>query len=210
MNKILYLLLIIVILFSYKILEKYFERFFPRIIKSQLWDSKGYYSWGLVLLIVYLIIRPKDYLFKLPINNKEGLIVVFCFALFTLFLCIQNPNSYYPRKSNKLRCVHFGVVQPIFEEVAFRGLILPMTIFLIGDNFNMIMLTNGIMFMLFHINYWSFEKRHFNLFFNFFFMGLFFTYVALITQSIFYSTICHIIGNGGYTVYRNWRDKGTA
>ncbi len=30
-------------------------------------------------------------------------------------------------------------------------------------------------------------------------------YLTLVTQSIIYSILCHIIVNGGNTLYRNWK-----
>lgn len=129
MNNIAYLVLIGVIMFSYNILESIIKKFFPKLVKDQLWASIGYYLWGLVLLIVYLIIRPNDYIIKNPINNELGIKFILFFIISTIIICIKNPNVYYPKKSNKLKCFHYGVIQPIFEEVAFRGLILPHSLF---------------------------------------------------------------------------------
>lgn len=210
MNKIIYLILIVVILFSYKTMESFFKRFLPKLVNYQLWESIGYYFWGLLLLIAYLIVRPNDYIIKSPINNKLGIQFILIFIISTLFICIKNPNGYYPRKDNKLRCFHFGIIQPIFEEVAFRGLILPMTIYLLGYNAIMIILLNGVIFMLFHLNYWSFEKETLFMFLNFLIIGLAFIYITIMTQSIIYSILCHIIVNGGNTLYRNWNMNNVA
>jgi hypothetical protein len=203
MDKIIYLILIVVILFSYKTMESFFKRFFPKLVNYQLWESIGYYFWGLLLLIAYLIARPNDYIIKSPINNKLGIQFILIFIISTMYICIKNPNVYYPRKDNKLRCFHYGVIQPIFEEVAFRGLILPMTIYLLGYNAIMIILLNGVIFMLFHLNYWSFEKEALFMFLKFLIIGLAFIYITIMTQSIIYSILCHIIVNGGNTLYRN-------
>lgn len=165
---------------------------------------------GLPLLIVYLIVTPNDYIIKSPINNKIGIVFLLCFIISTIFVCIGNQNVYYPHKDNKLKCFHYGVIQPIFEEVAFHGLILPMTIYLLGDHTIMIILLNGVIFMLFHLNYWSFEKKYRFMFLNFLITGLLFIYMTLVTQSIVYSILCHVIVNGGNTLYRNWKDKNMA
>ncbi|MBU5591315.1 CPBP family intramembrane metalloprotease [Clostridium sp. MSJ-4] len=202
-----YLILIGIILFSYTILESIVKKIFPSLGKDQLWANVGYYSWGLVLLIIYLIIRPMDYITKIPINNILGISFIISFSVVTIFICIKDPNVYYPRKNNKLKCFHYGVIQPILEEVAFRGLILPMTIYLSGNNTSLIILLNSFIFMFFHLNYWSLEKKHKKLFINFFMLGLFFNYIAIGTQSIFYGVLCHIIVNGGNTLYRNWVNR---
>lgn len=119
-----YLILLGVMMFSYKILENIFMKLFPKLGKDQLWTNQGYYLWGLVLLIIYFIVRPNDYIIKSPINNEMGIKFILFFIISTIFICIKNLNVYYPKKTNKLKCFHYGVIQPIFEEVAFRGLIL--------------------------------------------------------------------------------------
>lgn len=205
MSKIAYLIIIFIILFSYKALEKFFKKKFPMLIKYQLWDSVFYYFWGLILLVVYLIVKPIDYIIKYPVNNEFGIRCILYIAISTVFVCIYNENAYYPPRNGKLRCFHYGVVQPIFEEVAFRGLILPITVYLLGNHANIIILLNGVIFMLFHLNYWSIEKKTLLMFFGFLIFGLYFTYLTLVTQSIIYSILCHIIVNGGNTLYRNWK-----
>jgi len=195
-----YLILIITIIFSYRI----FENIFNKLGNDQLWTNRGYYCWGLVLLVIYFIVRPNDYVFKTPINNKIGIKFILFFLTSTFFICITNLNVYYPKKINKLKCFHYGVIQPIFEEIAFRGLILCMTINLLAIDESIIILLNGIIFMAFHLNYWSFKKENIKLFLNFLALGILFNYITLITHSIIYSIVCHIIMNGGITVYRNW------
>lgn len=203
MSKTGYLILMVIIIFSYKQLENIFKKFFNKSINYQLWESKGYYAWGLILLIIYLVVNPIDYIVKVPVNNKWGIMAILYVGISTIFTCIYNINIYYPRKSNKFRCFHYGVMQPIFEEVAFRGLILPMTVYILGDHAEAIILLNGIIFMAFHLNYWSFNKENVSMFFSFLIIGVYFSYIALITQSIIYPILCHIIINGGNTLYRN-------
>lgn len=203
----LYLILIVVMIFSYRILEDILEKLFPDLGKDQLWATEGYYLWGLVLFIIYFIVKPNDYIMKIPINNKNGIMFILAFMISTIFICIKDSNVYYPKKTNKLKCFHYGVVQPIFEEIAFRGLILPMTIYLLGNSFSGAILLNGIIFMLFHLNYWSFKKKTANMFLGFLALGLCFSYITVMTQSIIYSILCHIIINGGNTLYRNFNVK---
>jgi CAAX prenyl protease-like protein len=210
MDKIIYLMAIFGIMISYKIMEIFFKRFFPKLINFDLSSSICYYFWGLVLLSVYLIVRPNDYVTKIPINNKSGIIflIFFTIGVFFAFIYNQDPNVYYPKKEEKLICFNHGIILPIFEEVAFRGLILPMTVCLLGNQGYIIILLNGFLFMLFHLNYyWPIKKELLPLFFNFLVLGIYFSYLALITESIVYSTLCHIILNGGYTLYKNWKTQ---
>lgn len=180
-------------------------KLFPKLGKDQLWTNQGYYLWGLILLIVYLIIKPYDYIVKKPINNEVGIVFIVIYLVVAFFVCKAGLDFYYPKKSNKLKCFHYGVIQPIFEEIAFRGLILPMTIQLLGNNFSIVIWINGIIFMVFHWNYWSLNKKNINLFLNFLCVGLSFAYLSFKTQSILYSIIGHIIINSCNVIYRNYK-----
>lgn len=206
MDKIISLVGIVIILFSYKILEKILHKLFPKIVKRQLWDSLGYYIWGLLLLGIYLYVKPIDYIISKPVNNSYGVIVTIIVIIVTVYGCVSDPNVYYPRKTGKLRCIHYSIIQPIFEEVAFRGLILPMMMPLLGNNGNILMLVNAALFMGFHLNYWSYNKENQRMFIGFLLIGMALGYVTLMTESIVYAVICHIIINGGNTLYRNLKD----
>ena len=207
MNNLIYLIAIVVTFFSYGILEKVFRRFFPKLIPHQLWSSVLYYAWGLVLLIIYFTAVPYDLILKMPINNKTGIYSVLGALMILRFLYINNVDCYYPTKDKKLKCFHYGIVLPIFEEVAFRGLILPMTIYLIGDHAIIIIALNAVLFMLFHLNYWSFKKAYLMKYVNFLLTGVVFIYITILTNSIIYAILIHIIIDGGNTLYRNWAVK---
>jgi len=85
-------------IFFYRILEYIFEKLFPKLGKDQLWATEGYYLWGLVLFIIYFIVKPNDYIMKIPINNKNRIMFILAFMISTIFICIKDSNVYYPKK----------------------------------------------------------------------------------------------------------------
>lgn len=145
-----------------------------------------------------------NFIFNIIINKQVAIQAILITVFGIAYVTKSNKNIYYPSYDNKIRCINFSITQPIFEEIAFRGIILPITIPLLENNFYMLIILNGFLFMLFHLNYWSY-KDGIQLFLEFFLVGMFFANIVIITNSIIYSVVCHILTNSCFTILGNQR-----
>jgi len=205
-----YVIVILFVLLSYTIIERMLFHFSVLKNNDQLWSGVWYYLYGICLLVSVLIIRPIDFVFKVP-SGKIGF-AFFIIGVMMLFLLLnlkEGKRMYYPKSDDLLECFHFSVIQPLFEEIAFRGIILPILIFFFKGYFRteLILLMSGLLFTLFHRNYWLFVKANIKIYFNFFFLGYILAYIAYTTQSIWISVLYHVLLNGTITVYKNKKVK---
>lgn len=196
------LFIICLIFSSYTIIEVLLRKSDVSFIRNKrLWETQGYYMWGLVLMLSYYIVPSQQLFIKSPINNFGAIIFTIVYIAYLVVIFFYNKESYYPKQKKTMKSVHYCIIQPIFEEIAFRGIILPLTDILLCINSINIIILNAILFTLFHINYWSISSKNLKRFNQFYFYGLIFGGIALYTKSIFYSLIWHIMLNGGYTLY---------
>lgn len=204
-----YFIVLAIALCSYTIIEKLLRCFSIIQSSDQLWSTIWYYLWGLCLLLSVVLISPNDFVFKVPVNIGSVIGVIIVLLIFIFMSIRNNTVVYYPKTSNLLKCINFSIFLPIFEEVAFRGIILPVLIILLSEyvKIEIILLLNGLLFSLFHRNYWSFVQKHFGMFMIFFSYGYLFSYISYSTQSIWLSVFTHIMINGGITVYKNFYHK---
>lgn len=204
-----YFIVLIFVLCSYTIIEKLLRHFSIIKCKVQLWSTIWYYLWGSCLLLAVSIISPNDFVFKIPVDIRSIIGVIIIMLLFIFASVKNNTSVYYPKASEPLKCIHHSIVLPIFEEVAFRGIILPILIILLDKyvTIEIVLLLNGLLFALFHRNYWSFTKEHFGMYIMFLLDGYLLSYVTYSTQSILMSVFTHIMINGGITAYKNFFQK---
>jgi membrane protease YdiL (CAAX protease family) len=201
-------IIVLIAIFSYTFLDYMIPKVWPKSEKKQLWSGNGAFLWGGILLVTCFILRQSEYVFKLPINHQVGIQIIILVIIGTIHNGYRNKKTYYPSKSNMKKCLNYSIFQPIFEEIAFRGLLLPVTINLFSGvlSSSWIISLNAIAFTLFHRNYWGFCKEHINNYYGFFFVGLMLTYTAYENQSIVYAIVAHILINGTNTLYGNWKE----
>ena len=203
-----YVIVILVALLSYTVIERILRHF--SVLKSNrdpLWSGVWYYLYGICLLVSLLAIRPIDFVFKIPSRIGFSLLIIGVMMLFLLLNLKEGNKIYYPTADNILKCVNFSVIQPLFEEVAFQGIILPILAFLFKEYFRaeIIIAIDGILFALFRKNCWSFIKESSVTYF--FIQGGIFAYIAYTTQSIWLLVIYRVLLNITITVYKNKKAK---
>ena len=125
-------IILIFVMISYTVTEKLLRHF--SVIKGsvQLWSGVWYYLWGICLLASLLIIRPIDLVFRIPVNFDSVIGMIVIIILFLSISLKKGSNAYCPKSNELLKCIHFSIILPLFEETAFRGIILPILITLLN------------------------------------------------------------------------------
>ncbi|KAA9007581.1 CPBP family intramembrane metalloprotease [Paenibacillus spiritus] len=144
------------------------------------------YVWAAGLLLLTFAVRG-NYVFRLP--EGTGSVIGLFSAVLAVNLLIARYSGYRP--AGALNRFNFAVVYPVFEEIAFRGLILPLlaeAAFLaktvripgIGELNGAILLT-AFLFAVSHLQYYRLNRQ-----------SIVFMAFAFSEAAVFYSQ-----GNGG-------------
>lgn len=188
-----YIILAIIISFLYKILEWCTKKILSSVTKYTI------YIWALVILILSFLIR-KNYIWNLPRMNDTNILGMFFFALIVSFFLSKN-SGYRP--IGRFNCFNFVLVYPIFEELSFRGLILPLIFSCnIIDSWSAIIIS-AFLFAISHLQYYKLNLQSIKFMFYAFLGGLFFAYIAIATESILLTIPLHIAFNLSATYHSN-------
>lgn len=191
-----YIVSILIIMCSYKFLEVVLKFIFPKLIKEELWKSVLYYIWGAAVIIAAFIV-PENYILIIPRDISTGVFFLVLSGIYLHIICAEDMVEYYPRKENKVEYFNFVVAKPIMEEVAFRGIILPITMIFFDDITIIIIALNALIYTIFNFSYIKPEVNNNKRLVMVFILGAMSTYFALALHSILFACLAHILINLG-------------
>ncbi|WP_236338288.1 CPBP family intramembrane glutamic endopeptidase [Paenibacillus plantiphilus] len=156
------------------------------------------YIWGGAASIAALFVKD-NFVYHLPVVDRA--IIFICLAILISNLVITKYSGYQP--TGKFHVINFIVFYPIFEEVLFRGLLLPILnrsfqntiIELAYLPVSLAVIISALLFAISHLQYYKFDKLCIRYMFFAFIGGLMFGAIADYTQSIVFSVLLHIAFN---------------
>ncbi|HMM06260.1 MAG TPA: CPBP family intramembrane metalloprotease [Clostridiales bacterium] len=185
------LFLLLLLTFSFRLIEMPLQK-----------KHKKYtvYLWGILVFLLSLIVKD-NYVFQLPENFVAVGMPFFIFTIIAVLLTGLSsfrPQSIYDR-------IAFAIAYPVFEEMAFRGILLahlsqysmftaalPIPFFM---NMNLAIVISAAVFAL-HLQFYKACWRYPGMIAITFFYGLILGFFAEATQSILLPLLIHLISNG--------------
>ncbi|HDR3964448.1 TPA: CPBP family intramembrane metalloprotease, partial [Bacillus anthracis] len=155
------LVLAVLLAFSYKIVDITVGIIIGKI-RYQKIENEIIYIWGTLLTIISYFYED-NYVFRLPIHY-ESIVLLILIALITNIF-ISRYSGYNP--SGKKNILNFVIMYPIFEEVIFRGMIIPIlnNAFSIFSYFEIAyipvtlpILISSFLFAISHLQYYKFNQ----------------------------------------------------
>ncbi|HDR7261383.1 TPA: CPBP family intramembrane metalloprotease, partial [Bacillus paranthracis] len=151
----------VLLAFSYKIVDITVGIIIGKTLYRKI-ENEIIYIWGTILTIIsYFYVD--NYVFRLPIHY-ESIVVLILIALITNIV-ISRYSGYNP--IGKKNILNFVIMYPIFEEVIFRGMIIPIlnNAFPILSNFEIAyipvtlpILISSFLFAVSHLQYYKFNQ----------------------------------------------------
>lgn len=189
------LILAVLLAFSYKIVDITVGFLIGRTMYRKI-EKEIIYIWG-ILLTVSIYFFEDNYVFRLPIHYKQIVLLILIVAITNIF--ISRYSGYKPR--GKKNILNFVIMYPIFEEVLFRGLILPIinnsfpTYSLIEIFYTPVtvpILISSFLFAIAHLQYYSFNKSSIKFMLFAFSGGIIFGIITDYSLSIVFSIFLHV------------------
>ncbi|PFX62536.1 CPBP family intramembrane metalloprotease [Bacillus wiedmannii] len=155
------LVLAVLLAFSYKIVDITVSIVIGKKLYRKI-KNEIIYIWGTLLTIISYFYED-NYVFRLP-THYESIVVLILIAVITNFF-ISRYSGYNP--SGKKNILNFVIMYPIFEEVIFRGMIIPILnkSFSIHPYFEIAyipvtlpILISAFLFAVSHLQYYSFNQ----------------------------------------------------
>ncbi|CAM3540309.1 CPBP family intramembrane glutamic endopeptidase [Marinicrinis lubricantis] len=153
------------------------------------------YIWGIAAIAAALFMQ-NNFVYRLPTVDRTVILAALTIAIVNLF--VAKYSGYRP--VGRLNVINFIVFYPIFEEVVFRGLILPvlneifpyafMEIAYLPVSFSVII--SAFLFAIAHFQYYQFGRLSIRYMSFAFIGGIFFGAIANVTQSILIPVLLHI------------------
>lgn len=157
------------------------------------------YFWGIFVLILSLVIKD-NYVFQLPENFTAVMTPFFILLVFSVFFAgssVLRPQSTYDR-------IAFVIAYPLFEEMAFRGILLAnldqyplltagMQVPLF-TNINLAIVISAVVFAL-HLQFYKACWRYPGMILSTFIYGLLLGLFTEATQSFLLPLLLHLIAN---------------
>lgn len=113
------LVLAVLLAFSYKIVDVTVGIIIGKTLYRKI-ENEIIYIWGTILTIIsYFYVD--NYVFRLPIHYEPTVLLILIAAITNIF--ISRYSGYKP--IGKKNILNFVIMYPIFEEVIFRGMIIP-------------------------------------------------------------------------------------
>ncbi|WP_397539125.1 lysostaphin resistance A-like protein [Rummeliibacillus pycnus] len=113
------LILAVLLAFSYKIVDITIRLIIGRTMYRKI-ENEVIYIWG-TLLTVSAYFYEDNYVFRLPVRYDSIVLLILITAITNIF--ISRYSGYKP--SGIKNILNFVMMYPIFEEVIFRGMIIP-------------------------------------------------------------------------------------
>ena len=192
------------IAFSFKIVERIVTLFDKRHIPFTI------YYWGILLIGASLLIKD-NYVYQLPGNFTA--VLPLCLIILLINLLISRRSGYSP--IGLFNTINFVITYPVFEEIAFRGLALPILVRheRLGEPFalelgygiipqlSLAVIITAVLFAVSHLQYYKLNAESIR-FMVFALTGvLFFGLIAQATESILLTLPLHIAFNSSAALY---------
>lgn len=198
------LLAAVLISFLFKIVEWITGLFDKRFLRYTI------YYWGILLIAASLLIK-KNYVFHLPRNILT--VLPLCLIILFINLLISRRSGYSP--AGLFNRINFVITYPVFEEIAFRGLILPILVRhqSLGEKFtlelgnglfpklSLAVIITAVLFAVSHLQYYKLNAESIRFMLFAVSGGLFFGVIAQATESIILTTPLHMAFNGSAALY---------
>lgn len=171
-------------------------------------SSKRKYTvfvWAMIILISFPFFNDK-YLFKMPIHYEKAL-PIFGF-LILVYIVSSRFSGYNP--IGKYNIVNFIITYPIIEEIIFRGLILPILeqVFVSSEIIQILymsvttpVIVSAILFAICHLLYYKLSAQSIRFIINAFLGGILLGAITVMTQSILFALILHIVFNSFSVIF---------
>jgi membrane protease YdiL (CAAX protease family) len=185
--------------FSYKI----FEEILGFVRKKQL--RYTVYYWGVSMIGVSMLWKG-SYVFNTPQNTRQVLPLFLLILVVNLF--ISRSSGYSPEGT--YHKVNFILGFPILEEIAFRGLVLPIlarhpALGQLHSNsiidLSWAVLLTSLLFAVSHLQYYRLDRQSIRFMLFAFSAGIFFGLIAQVTGSVLLTIPLHIAFNGSAVWY---------
>lgn len=186
--------------FSYKLVEMCL-----RITPISKIGKYTVFVWALFILIDVPFFNDK-YIFKMPIQYEQAL-PIFGF-LILVYIVSSRFSGYNP--IGKYNIVNFIITYPIVEEIIFRGLILPNLeqVFVSSENIQILympvttpVIVSAILFAICHLQYYKLSAQSIRFIINAFLGGILLGAITVMTQSILFALILHIVFNSFSVIF---------
>ncbi|MGK0535975.1 lysostaphin resistance A-like protein [Bacillus sp. 'calajunan'] len=189
------LVLAVLLAFSYKIVDLTVGTIIGRTLYRKI-ENEIIYIWG-TLLTVIIYFYEDNYVFRLPIHYEPIVLLIFIAAITNIF--ISRYSGYKP--SGKKNILNFVIMYPIFEEVIFRGMIIP----LLNNSFPIYplyeiayipvtvpILISSFLFAVAHLQYYSFNQTSIKFMLFAFLGGIIYGMITDYSLSIVFSIFLHV------------------
>ena len=195
MSYLIALVLAVLLAFSYKIVDITVGVIIGRTLYRKI-ENEIIYIWG-TLLTVIIYFYEDNYVFRLPIHYEPIVLLILIAAITNIF--ISRYSGYKP--SGKKNILNFVIMYPIFEEIIFRGMIIPILnnsfpIYPIYEIFyipvTIQILISSFLFAVAHLQYYSFNQTSIKFMLFAFFGGIIFGMITDYSLSIVFSIFLHV------------------
>ncbi|MGE1009884.1 CPBP family intramembrane glutamic endopeptidase [Bacillus cereus] len=189
------LVLAVLLAFSYKIVDITVGIIIGKI-RYQKIENEIIYIWGTLLTIISYFYED-NYVFRLPIHY-ESIVLLILIALITNIF-ISRYSGYNP--SGKKNILNFVIMYPIFEEVIFRGMIIP----ILNNGFSIFsyfeiayipvtlpILISSFLFAISHLQYYKFNQTSIKFMLFAFLGGIIHGMITDFSLSIVFPILLHI------------------
>lgn len=168
------------------------------------------YIWGAMAFAATFFIKD-NFVYKLPVVDRT--VIYVCLAIFISNMFIAKYSGYKP--IGRYNIINFVIFYPIFEEVIFRGYILP----ILNKSFQytfieiaflpvtISVIISAFLFSIAHLQYYKLNKWSIRYMTFAFIGGILFGAIANYTQSILIPILLHIEFNflAAYYVRPNYK-----
>lgn len=195
MSSLVALIFAVLLAFSYKIIDIAIRLIIGKTMYQKI-ENEVIYIWG-ILLTVSIYFYEDNYVFRIPVHYESIVPLILITVIANIF--ISRYSGYKP--SGKKNIINFVIMYPIFEEVIFRGMILPIlnTSFPLYSYFEFFytpvtvpILISALLFAVAHLQYYSFNLTSIKFMLFAFFGGIIFGMISDYSSSIVFSVILHM------------------
>ncbi|MFJ8527549.1 lysostaphin resistance A-like protein [Bacillus sp. NPDC094106] len=191
------LILAVLLAFSYKIVDITVRVIIGRTLYRKI-ENEIIYIWGTLLTIISYFYED-NYVFRLPIpiHHEPTVLLILSAAITNIF--ISRYSGYKP--IGKKNILNFVIMYPIFEEVIFRGMIIP----ILNNSFSKYpfyeiayipvtvpIIISSFLFAVAHLQYYSFNQTSIKFMLFAFVGGITFGAITDYSLSIVFPLLLHV------------------
>lgn len=193
------IIIAVLLSFSFKIIERIVGLLYRQHLRFTL------YYWGIVVVAASFWLKG-NYVYSLPVNLYR---VLPMFLILLIANCLISRSSGYSPEGRFNR-INFVITYPVLEEIAFRGLALPVLArhHSLGQfhhtpviELSLAVIITAALFAVSHLQYYKLNSQSVRFMIFAFSGGLFFGQIAQVTGSIVLTIPLHIAFNGSAALY---------